>query len=172
MRIRSPKIPPSVLTVGHSTRNLGEFVSLLLENEISRVVDIRTVPRSRHNPQFNGETLPVALEAAGIKYLHLPELGGLRHSRGDSPNGGWRNASFRGFADHMQTEAFASSVERLLELAKEGRIALMCAEVVPWRCHRSLIADALVALGIPVEHILGKGPRKIHALSPLARGKG
>jgi len=160
-----------VLTVGHSTRNLVEFVSLLLGNKVSRVADVRTIPRSRHNPQFDRETLPIALDAAGIGYVHLPELGGLRHSRRDSPNGGWRNASFRGFADYMQSEAFASGVERLLDFAKEGQIALMCAEAVPWRCHRFLIADTLVARGIPVDHILGPNRRQVHALSPMARVK-
>lgn len=146
-------------------------MSLLLENKVSRIVDVRTVPRSRHNPQFNRETLPVELKAAGIGYFHLPELGGLRHPRRDSPNCGWRNTSFRGFADYMQSEAFSCGVKRLLEMAKEGRIALMCAEAVPWRCHRSLIADTLVVRGIRVEHILGNGPRLAHALSPMARVK-
>ncbi|MEW6718976.1 MAG: DUF488 domain-containing protein [Thermodesulfobacteriota bacterium] len=169
MKNRLQETSVSVVTIGHSTRELGEFVSLLLENGVLRIVDVRTVPRSRHNPQFNRETLPAALEAAGIGYLHLPELGGLRRSRPDSPNGGWRNASFRGYTDYMQTDAFASGVERLLDAAKEGRIALMCAEAVPWRCHRSLIADALVAREISVEHILGKGRREVHALSPMGR---
>ena len=162
----------SVLTIGHSTRGAGEFLSLLFEHGVSCVVDVRTVPRSRHNPQFNRETLPAGLGAEGIGYTHLPELGGLRRPRPDSPNGGWRNASFRGYADYMLTNAFAAGLERLLDLAREGRVALMCAEAVPWRCHRSLIADSLAARGVRVEHILGPGRRRPHVFSPMARVEG
>jgi uncharacterized protein (DUF488 family) len=161
-----------VLTVGHSNRGGGEFLALLREHGVWRVVDVRTVPRSRHNPQFNRETLPAALEAERIGYTHMPELGGLRRPRPDSVNGGWRNDSFRGYADYMLTPEFAAAVERLLEIAREERIAMMCAEAVPWRCHRGLIADFLAARGIRVEHILGPGRRRPHVLSPMARIEG
>ncbi len=161
--------PALVFTIGHSTRSMEEFLSLLRSHGVTLVADVRTVPRSRRNPQFNRDALPGVLKEAGIGYVHIPELGGLRHSRKDSPNGGWRNKSFRGYADYMQSEAFASGIERLLELAKHGLVAVMCAETVPWRCHRSLIADALVVRGIPVEHIVGSGPRRPHALSAMAR---
>lgn len=133
---------------------------------------MRTIPRSRHNPQFNREALAADLPAAGIGYVHVPELGGLRKPRADSPNGGWRNASFRGYADYMQTNAFAAAVGRVLELAADERCALMCAEAVPWRCHRSLIADALLVRGCRVEDIVGSGKRTPHALTPFARVDG
>ncbi len=163
---------PLVLTIGHSNRPLDAFVELLRENGVERVVDVRTMPRSRHNPQFNRETLAAELPAAGIGYTHVPELGGLRKPRADSPNGGWRNASFRGYADYMQTSAFAAAVERVVDMAGEERCALMCAEAVPWRCHRSLIADALLARGARVEDIVGPGKRTRHALTPFARVDG
>jgi len=133
---------------------------------------VRTIPRSRHNPQFNKETLPAALRAAGIKYRHFPKLGGLRHARADSPNKAWRNASFRGFADYMQTPEFAAAVEKLAELAEKERLALMCAEAVPWRCHRSLIADALYVRGFRVEHILSGIRCQPHEPTPWARIRG
>jgi uncharacterized protein (DUF488 family) len=149
--------PVRVLTVGHSTRTLEELLTLLRAHGVTRLVDVRTVPRSRHNPQFNRDTLPEVLQAVGIAYLHMPALGGLRHPRADSPNSAWRNDSFRGFADYMQTPPFATSLEELMALARQEPVALMCAEAVPWRCHRSLIADALLARGIPVDHIMGPG---------------
>jgi uncharacterized protein (DUF488 family) len=161
-----------VLTVGHSTRAVDEFVSLLRDNGVEILADVRTVPRSRHNPQFNRETLPEALAAAGIRYAHLPGLGGLRHARRDSINTGWRNASFRGFADYMQTAEFDAALAELIGIAREARVALMCAEAVPWRCHRSLIADALTARGITVEHIIGEGHGQPHRLTPFARVEG
>jgi uncharacterized protein (DUF488 family) len=164
--------PQLVLTVGHSTRSLPEFLGLLKAHGVSRVVDVRTIPRSRHNPQFNRETLPAALEAAGLGYVHLKGLGGLRHPRPDSPNLGWRTAGFRGFADYMLTPEFAKQLQALVELAGRERLAVMCAEAVPWRCHRSLIADALVVRGLRVEHILGPGRRQPHRLTPFARVEG
>lgn len=143
-----------IFTIGHSTRTLQDFIDLLKLNGVTKVIDIRTIPRSRHNPQFNMETLPESLRLAGIGYQHMPGLGGLRRPRANSPNQFWRNASFRGFADYMQTHEFEENMLALIKLAREETVALMCAEAVPWRCHRSLIADALVARGIPVEHIL------------------
>ncbi|MEP7357306.1 MAG: DUF488 domain-containing protein [Anaerolineales bacterium] len=166
-----PETPALVLTIGHSTRTLEAFVSLLQAHGVTRVVDIRTVPRSRHNPQFNRDTLPASLGALGINYAHLPGLGGLRRARADSPdtNAGWRNSSFRGYADYMQTPEFRAALEALVQVARDERVALMCAEAVPWRCHRSLIADALTVRGIPVEHIVGAKGRQAHRLTPFAR---
>jgi len=160
---------PAVLTVGHSTRDLDTFVRLLQAHGVTRIVDVRTIPKSRHNPQFNKETLPTALQSAGIAYQHVNALGGLRHPLPNSPNSAWRNASFRGFADYMQTPAFDEGLRKLITMAEEDRIALMCAEAVPWRCHRSLIADALVARGIHVEHILGDARSQPHTMTPFAR---
>src|SRR5262245_61418158 len=161
-----------VLTVGHSTRSLEALVGLLQAHDVKRLVDVRTIPRSRRNPEFNKETLPAALRAEGIKYRHLPKLGGLRHARADSPNKAWRNASFRGFADYMQTPEFTTSIEKLAELAKKERLALMCAEAVPWRCHRSLIADALYVRGFCVEHIMSGIRCQPHELTPWAKVRG
>jgi len=160
---------PVVYTIGHSNRSIGEFIDLLKTHGISEVVDVRTVPRSRHNPQFNRETLPEALKAEGIEYLHMPGLGGLRHPRPDSVNTAWRNRSFRGYADYMQTQEFEENLVEVIDLARRKRIALMCAEAVPWRCHRSLIADALVVRGIEVKEILSKTASRVHALTPWAK---
>ncbi len=162
----------TVYTIGHSTRPLDEFIALLKENRITEVVDIRTVPRSRHNPQYNIETLPEPLKSAGINYTHMAGLGGLRHARRDSVNTGWQNASFRGFADYMQTPEFAENLEKLISLARENRIVLMCAEAVPWRCHRSLIGDALLVRGIKVIDIIGKGSLREHKLTSFAKVEG
>jgi uncharacterized protein (DUF488 family) len=163
---------PVVLTVGHSTRPLAEFIALLAAHSVTRLIDVRTVPRSRHNPQFNRETFPAALEVAGISYAHAAGLGGFRRASPESPNRGWRNASFRGYADYMQTPEFARNLAGLMEQAKEERVALMCAEAVPWRCHRSLIADALVVHGIRVEEIISATRRQVHGLTPFARVDG
>ena len=160
---------PSILTIGHSTRPIDEFINLLRQHGIEQLVDIRTIPRSRHNPQFNSAALAKSVEDKGVGYVHLKELGGLRHPRTDSINTGWRNAGFRGYADYMQTAEFEEALRRLLQLCEGKRCAAMCAEAVPWRCHRSLLADALVARGIPVEHILGGGRRDVHNLTPFAR---
>jgi len=165
-------ISPIVMTVGHSTRSLEEFVHLLEAHGVTQVVDVRTVPRSRHNPQFNKATLPQALKKAGLRYLHMPELGGLRHSKSDSLNTGWRNVSFRGYADYMQTPEFAKAIDELIKLAKQEKIAIMCAEAVPWRCHRSLIGDALTIRGIRTEDIMTPARSQIHKLTSFAKVKG
>ena len=161
-----------VLTIGHSTRTLDEFLALLKAHAVTWLVDVRTVPRSRHNPQFNNDSLPHSLKKAGLGYVHMRGLGGLRHAKPDSPNAGWRNASFRGYADYMQTPEFAEQIAELIQLAKEHRIALMCAEAVPWRCHRSLIGDALTVRGIQTEDIMSLTRRQIHALTPFAKVRG
>jgi Protein of unknown function, DUF488 len=166
------KVAPVVLTIGHSTRSLEEFIALLTTHRVTRVVDVRTVPRSRHNPQFNKTSLPKSLEKADIGYLHLPGLGGLRHASPDSINLGWRNASFRGYADYMQKQDFENNLQELIRLAELDRIALMCAEAVPWRCHRSLIADALFAHGIRTHHIISPTRLEMHILIPFARING
>jgi hypothetical protein len=160
---------PVVLTVGHSTRTLAEFIRLLQIHAVTRVVDVRTMPRSRHNPQFNKDSLALALEKAGLGYVHIPGLGGLRHAERDSINVGWRNASFRGYADYMQTSEFERSLEKLIRLTNRDRIALMCAEAVPWRCHRSLIADTLLVRGIRTEDIMSPTRRQLHSLTPFAK---
>lgn len=160
--------PPMVLTIGHSTRSIEEFIRLLTMHGVRRVVDVRTIPKSRHNPQFNRDRLSEALHRARIHYSHLAGLGGLRPARRDSPNVGWRNASFRGYADYMQTAAFRRSLERSIELATQERVVLVCAEAVPWRCHRSLIADALLARGVAVSEITSGVRTWPHALTPWA----
>jgi uncharacterized protein (DUF488 family) len=162
----------TVLTIGHSTRIWKEFLGLLRAHHVKRVIDVRSIPRFRHNPQFNRETLSTKLRAARIGYVHLRKLGGLRHARRDSPNMGWRNASFRGFADYMQTAEFEAGLHRLIKLAGQKRSAIMCAEAVPWRCHRSLIADALTVHGIRVDDIMSKKRSQVHSLIPFARVEG
>lgn len=162
---------PVVLTVGHSTRTSKEFVVLLLAHGVKQLIDVRTIPRSRHNPQFNRDRLPRPLQKAGIRYRHMAGLGGLRHARRDSINTAWRNASFRGFADYMQTPEFQEALDQLVELAKKRRTAIMCAEAVPWRCHRSLIGDALLVRGVRVEEIASPTRTRPHTLTPWARVK-
>jgi uncharacterized protein (DUF488 family) len=170
---RNPGAEPAiVLTIGHSTRTLDEFTRLLQAHGATRVVDVRTVPRSRYNPQFKKASQPGSLKKAGLGYVHLPGLGGLRHAKRDSLNLGWRNASFRGFADYMQTAEFEQSLEELIQLANQKRIVLMCAEAVPWRCHRSLIADALLVRGIRVENIMSLTSRTVQTLTPFAKIRG
>jgi uncharacterized protein (DUF488 family) len=172
-RIAADNVPMgnecTILTIGHSTRPAEEFITLLQENDVRRVVDVRTVPRSRHNPQFNRDSFPEILAREDIRYTHMPGLGGLRHPRADSPNRGWRNDSFRGFADYMQTIEFAENIDKLMELGRREHVALMCAETVPWRCHRSLIADALLVRGVRVLHIMGKAKLIVHELTRFAR---
>jgi uncharacterized protein (DUF488 family) len=160
---------PPVLTIGHSTRTWKEFLAVLRAHRVKRVIDVRSVPRSRHNPQFNRDTLSKKLRAARIGYVHLRKLGGLRHARRHSPNMAWRNTSFRGFADYMQTSEFEAGLHRLMKLARQKRSAIMCAEAVPWRCHRSLIADALTVRGIRVEDIMSMKHSQVHALIAFAR---
>jgi uncharacterized protein (DUF488 family) len=186
--LRKAKVPPrkktsrstqpSILTVGHSNRSLEDFLALLKAHGVQRLVDVRTVPRSRHNSQFNrlpavaGGALPQTLRRARIAYTHLATLGGLRRASRDSVNTGWNNLSFRGFADYMQTPEFAAGLARLEKLAQTKRCAIMCAEAVPWRCHRSLLADALTVRGHAVEHIMTLTRRNLHKLTPFARVRG
>lgn len=165
-------IAGKVFTIGHSTRSLEEFIEILKSFKIARLVDIRTITRSRHNPQFNQENFPSALRDAGIAYEHVQGLGGFRRAKPFSVNAAWRNASFRGFADYMQTSEFKKSLDSLVGSIGKERLALMCAEAVPWRCHRSLIADALLSRGINVRHILGPGQTRLHKLTPFARVEG
>lgn len=160
---------PRILTIGHSTRPIEDFIAMLQAHGVKEIVDIRTIPRSRHNPQFNRENLPAALEQAGIGYIHMGGLGGLRHPRKDSRNTGWRNSGFRGFADYMETPEFRSALGELIEEAARSRVAIMCAEAVPWRCHRSLVADALTARGWTVLDILGPSSVRPHCLPDFAR---
>jgi uncharacterized protein (DUF488 family) len=163
---------PTIRTIGHSTRSLSALVELLRDSEIRTLVDVRTIPRSRRFPHFNRETLPASLRDVGIAYMHMPGLGGLRHARPDSTNTGWRNPSFRGYADYMQTPEFEHNLAALIEHARRDRVAIMCAEAVPWRCHRSLIADALTVRGMAVEHIVGLGRRQPHRMTSFARVHG
>jgi uncharacterized protein (DUF488 family) len=161
-----------VFTIGHSTRATADFIRLLNAHCVQRVIDVRTIPRSRHNPQFNRDQLSQALHRAGIHYRYMPGLGGLRRARLDSINVAWRNASFRGYADYMQTSTFRKSLDRCIALAKRERVVLMCAEAVPWRCHRSLIADALLARGIESSEITSGVRARRHSLTPWARVTG
>jgi uncharacterized protein (DUF488 family) len=161
-----------IFTIGHSTRPLDEFIHLLRSHGVERVIDIRTIPRSRHNPQFNGDTLGPALRAARIVYVQLKKLGGLRHAKADSKNLGWHNASFRGFADYMQRSEFEVGLVGAIRLAEEKPSALMCAEAVPWRCHRSMVADALTVRGFTVEHIMSESKLQAHKLTSFARVRG
>lgn len=161
-----------IRTIGHSNRPIEEFIDLLKQNGVACLLDIRTVPKSRHNPQFGQDALAASLEAAGIVYRYLPGLGGLRRPRPDSPNAGWHNTSFRGYADYMQTQAFADNVATVIDLGRTTACALMCAEAVPWRCHRSLVADALLVRGIPVVHIISPQAPRPHKLTPFAHVDG
>ena len=170
--MRHEVTPLVVFTIGHSTRAIVDFTRLLKAHNVQRVIDVRTIPRSRHNPQFNRDQLAPALHSARIHYRHMPGLGGLRHARRDSPNIGWRNVSFRGYADYMQTSAFEESLAGCIELAKRERVVLMCAEAVPWRCHRSLIADAVLVRGIDAREITSAIRTRPHALTPWARVSG
>ena len=158
-------------TIGHSTRPIDEFVSLLKAHGVQRLVDVRTVPRSRHNPQFNTETLAQNLARADIHYRHSGNLGGLRKPKKDSINMGWRNASFRGYADYMQTEEFKRALDELMAESRLQHTAIMCAEAVPWRCHLSLVADALVTRDWEVRHIMSEAKADQHRLTPFAAVK-
>ena len=155
-------------TLGHSTRPIDEFIRVLRAHEIILLVDVRTVPRSRYNPQFNTDTLSESLKEAGLVSLHMPALGGLRKAQKDSINIGWRNASFRGYADYMQTDKFQRALEELMAYGTDTRTAIMCAEAVPWRCHRSLIADALTSKGWEVRHIMSPEKATLHVLTSFA----
>jgi len=160
---------PVILTVGHSTRTIDEFVGLMKAHGVETVADIRTVPRSRHNPHFDSAVLSNLLASEGLEYVHFQQLGGLRKTSSESINGGWRNASFRGYADYMQTPAFEEGLLQLIDLAGQRRVVIMCAEAVPWRCHRSLVGDALLVKGIAVEDIMTPTTRKPHKLTAFAK---
>ncbi len=166
------KNSPTIWTIGHSTRPVEEFIAILKRRSVVSIIDIRTIPRSRKNPQFNLETLSGKLEDHGLTYLHAPKLGGLRRSKPDSINIGMENDSFRGFADYMQTAEFEIAIDELLIDSKQRRSAMMCAETLPWRCHRSLISDALVVRGIQVRHIIGNSKDMEHKLSRYAHVEG
>lgn len=160
---------PTIYTIGHSTRPIDVLLELLRAQQIATLVDIRTIPKSRRHPQFDGARLEETLTEAGITYLHEPRLGGLRKPKPDSVNLGWRNESFRGYADHMASDAFKRGLDALIETARRSTTVIMCAEAVPWRCHRSLVADALLAAGCPVLHIIGAGAPSPHRFTPFLR---
>jgi uncharacterized protein (DUF488 family) len=165
--------PLRIFTIGHSNRPIDDFLRILEAHGVKRLVDIRTIPRSRHNPQFNADSVGKSMRAAGIDYKPMKELGGLRHAKRDSINTGWKNASFRGFADYMQTPEFAAAIDALIETAGAGKpTAIMCAEAVPWRCHRSLVADSLIARGIDVQHIMSATRTRPHEITSFARVHG
>ena len=162
----------TLYTIGHSTRTLHEFMELLNVYGITLLLDVRTVPRSRHNPQFNKETLPTTLKSYGVKYIHMPDIGGLRHPKRDSINLAWKNMGFRGYADYMQTKEFIDTLLKITALARENCLALMCAEALPWRCHRSLISDALVVRHVKVLHIISRNNTITHELTEFAHVEG
>ncbi len=162
----------TVYTIGHSTRSSEDLIRMLKKEGVQAVCDVRTVPRSSFNPQFNIDSFPEELKKAGIEYFHMKGLGGLRHPEKNSPNTGWHNASFRGFADYMQTQEFERNMDALLEIASRRKAALMCAEAVPWRCHRLLIADALTVRGWRVEHIVGVKGLQRHELTAFLQAEG
>lgn len=159
----------TIYTIGHSTRTIEQFIELLKAHGIEELVDVRTIPRSRHNPQFGREDLAASLQQTGIAYTHLGKLGGLRHASKDSVNLGWQNTSFRGFADYMATPEFTLGLDELKALAEQKTAAIMCAEAVPWRCHRSLISDALTILGWQVRHIQSRKTANLHKLTPFLK---
>ncbi len=161
-----------VFTIGHSTHPIDEFIALLKQNGVERVVDIRTIPRSRYNPQFEQTALVHSLPEDGIEYIHMKELGGLRPKVKDSINLGWRNASFRNYADYMQTEEFNAGIDKLIDYAQEKTTAIMCAEALPWRCHRSLVGDALLVRGVEVLNIMNMTTTTPHKLTPFAKAEG
>ena len=158
-----------VWTIGHSTRSADDFVSLLRSQQVDRLADIRTIPQSRRHPHFGRDALASRLNSEGIQYRHFKEFGGLRKPRADSPNSGWKNQAFRGYADHMQTPEFAAAIDELLAFGEGGGVAVMCAEAVWWRCHRMVLSDALVAKGIDVQHILSITSVQPHRLTPFAQ---
>ena len=157
-----------LFTIGHSTREINEFIELLNSHAITQLVDIRTIPKSRHNPQYGQDQLEKSLEERGIKYVYLKELGGLRPAVKNSTNDAWYNKSFRNYADYMQSDEFEQGLNELIGLSQKATTAIMCAEAVPWRCHRSLVSDALLARDIPVEEIIGSGNTRPHTMTPFA----
>lgn len=165
---------PRLYTIGHSTHPIEEFLKMLSANRVDMVADVRTVPRSRHNPQFDQHALAESLEAAGLEYVQIKKLGGLRHSSTKEPsiNEAWRNKSFRSYADYMQTEGFSEGIDELIELTKTNTVAIMCAEAVPWRCHRSLVGDAMLTRGYEVCDIMSVTSTKPHNLTSFAKVEG
>jgi uncharacterized protein (DUF488 family) len=164
--------PGAVFTLGHSILSIERFMSVLKTYRIERLVDIRTIPRSRRNPQFNDTALAHSLNAEQLEYIPMQALGGLRHARKDSLNTGWRNENFRGYADYMQTELFQEALEALIQMREERRIAIMCAEALPWKCHRSMVADALNVHGVAAVEILSESKYQMHKLTPFAKVNG
>jgi uncharacterized protein (DUF488 family) len=161
-----------IFTIGHSTHTAQELIDIIKAFHITALIDVRTIPKSRYNPDFNKDVFPSALSEIGIKYFQFETLGGLRHPHKDSANQGWRNKSFRGYADYMQTQDFENALNELISLAVKETIVIMCAEAVPWRCHRSLIADALTIRGITVNHIMSSTKSNKHKITSFARVKG
>ena len=165
-------MPTTVFTIGHSTHPLSELVQMLAAHGVTTLADVRTIAKSRHNPQYMEDALAVSMPANGIRYVRLEELGGLRRTTKETVNGGWRNASFRGYADYMQNAEFAEALDELIEMARRKRVAIMCAEAVPWRCHRSLIGDALLVRGIEVTDIMSLSKSSPHTLTKFAHVAG
>jgi uncharacterized protein (DUF488 family) len=165
-------VATTIYTIGHSNRPASEFIAMLEGHGVVNLADVRTIPRSRHNPQFNADSLPASLAAHSIRYVSMRELGGLRKPKPDSVNLGWRNESFRGYADYMQTPAFEAALRELVDLGATAPTAIMCAEAVPWRCHRSLVADALLAHGVEAVEIASATRATPHKLTPFARVDG
>jgi uncharacterized protein (DUF488 family) len=159
----------TLYTIGHSTHSIEEFIGLLQEHKVAQIADVRSIPKSRHCPQFNAEVLGPSLREAGIGYTEIKALGGRRYSRKGSINTGWRNASFRGYADYMASPAFVEGLDELIALARKRRTAILCAEAVPWRCHRSLIADAMMLRGWTVREIISAAPARLHKLTPFLK---
>lgn len=166
------KAAETIYTIGHSTHEIGEFIALLQSHGIETLADIRTIPKSRYNPQFEQDVLKSELNKHQIAYVYMKDLGGLRHARKDSPNGGWHNSSFRGYADYMQTNEFVKTLDILVETGKKKRTAIMCAEALPWRCHRSLVADALLVRKISVLDIMPDGGISPHKMTRFAHVEG
>ena len=159
---------PKIFTIGHSTRAIEEFIELLRMHEITQLVDIRTIPKSRRNPQYGQDQLEPSLQQAGINYVYLKALGGLRSKAKESVNDAWENASFRNYADYMQTDAFVEGIDELIALAEERVTAIMCAEAVPWRCHRRLVSDALLVRGVDSCEIISATSERLHTMTPFA----
>jgi uncharacterized protein (DUF488 family) len=172
VQVNGPATDMTIFTIGHSTRPIDEFINILKALDIKLVADVRTIPKSRHNPQFNGDALAKSLKESGLDYVHMTRLGGLRHPMKNSHNRAWKNDSFRGFADYMQTEDFEIGLAELLEKAQKQQTVVLCAEAVPWHCHRSLIGDALLVRGVKVVDIISESTRRDHALTPWAAVNG
>lgn len=168
----TPDERKAIYTIGHSTHAIDAFLAMLRHYEIEALVDIRTVPKSRHNPQFGQDSLKQSLTAAGIEYVYMKSLGGLRRPAKDSVNAAWRNDSFRGYADYMQTNEFAAAIDELMALAERKRTVIMCAEAVPWRCHRSLVGDALLVRGVEVIDIMSEKQTRPETLTRFAKVEG